>query len=82
MARTKRAQILMESSEYDQLEEIARQKGVSVAELIRQAIKQRYFLNDIDRRVALKEITAMHLPVDDWENMVRDIEIGHNAELS
>ena len=82
MGRTKRVQILMEPEEYRELEEIARQKGVSVAELIRTAVKERYFLASKKQGEAIADILAMNLPVGDWEAVEAEILEAHGDGLS
>ncbi|MBN1945753.1 MAG: ribbon-helix-helix domain-containing protein [Bradymonadales bacterium] len=81
MACTRRIQILMEPEEYEQIEKIARQKQVSVGELIRTAVRDRY-LGSPDRRLAAAErIAAMNLPGINWEEAKRDIEEGCDGGL-
>lgn len=81
MSRTKRAQILMEPDDYARLEEIARRKRVSVAELIREAVRERYLADD--RRRLIDEILAMELDLDleDWEEVEREVEDGHTDDV-
>ncbi len=74
MARTKRAQVLMEPEEYDRLEEIAKQQGVSVAELIREAVSERFFNTPQRRQQIVEEIFSMGLPTEDWS--ATELEIG------
>ncbi len=75
MARTRRAQILMEPQEYRRLEAIARVKKVSVAELICRAVRDRYFPPPPPNAKALVEgFFKLNLPVSDWEEMEREIE--------
>jgi hypothetical protein len=79
MARTKRAQILMEPAEYRQLEVLAAREGVSVAELVREAVRERY-LDAPPRKIeAAARITAMALPVVAWEDIDQEIEDAHDA---
>jgi len=42
MARTKRVQVLMEPEEHRRLERVAKERRVSVAELIRRAVRMQY----------------------------------------
>ena len=79
MARTKRAQILMEPAEYEQLEVLAAREGVSVADLVREAVRERY-LNTPPRKIEVAaRITAMALPVAEWEDIDRETENAHDA---
>jgi hypothetical protein len=79
MAATRRAQILMEPDEYVKLESLARSEKVSVAELIRRAIRRCYFLPPADRTSLVSEICSMDLPLGDWSE--QDITDGHDAAL-
>ena len=81
MGKTKRAQILMAPEEYRDLEKIARQKGVSVAELIRTAVQERYFIASEKQGAAIEDILAMNLPVDDWEALEAEILEAHRGGL-
>ncbi len=81
MARTKRAQILMEPAEYKQLEVRAAQEGVSVAELVREAVRERYLQSSPRKTEAAARITAMKLPVVDWEDVDHDIEGAHDSDV-
>ena len=82
MARTRRAQILMEPSDYERLEQLARRKGLSVAELIRNAVHAHYFLRPADPSGIVEEISGMNLPLDDWEVLEDEIAEGHTDGLS
>ena len=81
MPHTKRAQVLMDPAEYRKLEKIARQKGVSVAELIRVTVRERYLLTDDRRREAVEDILAMSIPAEDWGKTEEEIEEAHVADL-
>ncbi len=81
MAQTRRAQILMEPGEYSRLEKLARQGGVSVAELIRRAVKEQYFAATTAAPKAARRICGMNLPVIEWDEAERDIVEGHNGAL-
>ncbi len=75
MARSKRAQVLMEPEEYALLEQIAADKQVSVAELIRTAVQERYLRLVPDRKALLQQMLA-HSGFDlpDWDELSTDIE--------
>lgn len=79
MAATRRAQILMDPEEYSRLEELARREKVSVAELIRRAVRRCYLLPREERRALVEEICSMELPLGDWNE--RDITDSHDAGL-
>ena len=67
---TKKTTILFPPNVYRQLERVAREQGVSVAQLVRQAAIQSYLLADQrTRREAVRAIAAMNLPVGSWREM-------------
>ena len=72
----------MEPEEYQRLEEIARNKDMSVAELIRNAVRERYFSNTEDRNRIVEEIIGMNLPTEEWDKVEEEIAEAHRAELS
>lgn len=74
VARSKRAQVLMEPEEYRRLERIASQEGCSVAELIRRAVRERYLTSVDDRRSLVEGLIALNLDVGDWEGLKSELE--------
>lgn len=82
MAQTKRAQILMAPEEYQRLEDIAQQREVSVAELIRAAVRECYFVRAEDPKKLVASICNMNMPLDDWEVLESEIEETHGNGLS
>jgi predicted DNA-binding ribbon-helix-helix protein len=81
MTASKRAQILMEPEDYRRLEEIARQKNVSVAELIRSAVRERYLGGGAERRAGVESICSMNLPVIPWAEAEAEIAKAHGDVL-
>ena len=81
MTASKRAQILMEPEDYQRLEEIARQKKASVAELIRTAVRERYLGGGAGRRASVESICSMSLPVIPWDEAEAEIEEAHGDVL-
>ena len=78
MARTKRAQILMEPVEYKQLEDIARSEDCSVAELVREAVREKYGIGARDRKEVLKKLLSYSFPIEeDWPTLKKEIEGKH-----
>jgi len=71
----------MEPGEYGRLEKLARQSGVSVAELVRRAVKEQYFAGSKTAPKAAKRICSMNLPVIEWDEAEKDIAEGHNGAL-
>jgi hypothetical protein len=83
MAEFRKAQVLLEPEEYQRLEEIATRRGVSVPELIRTTVRERYLPVEQDRRAAAEEICRMNLPIDwgTWEEIEKEIEAAHDSSL-
>ena len=80
-AKTKRTQILMAPQEYEQLRKIARSRRLSVAELIRQAVQERYLGLGQHRTVLLEQMFAMNIPVDDWSNLDAEVATAHSDDF-
>lgn len=76
MSLAKRTHVLLDEEQYKQLEQLARQKKVSVGALIREAIEKVYHTGKKDQLKAVETIAAMNLPVDDWEKMEKEIVEG------
>ena len=82
MARTRRAQVLMEPEEYAILERLAEERGVSVSDLIRAAVRETYLSVAHSGQGYVDDIAAMNVPIGDWEEIEREIEEGHRAGVS
>ncbi len=78
MARSKRAQILMEPVEYERLESIAHYKGCSVAELVREAVREKYGTGSSDKKAIVDRLTEHAIPLPDWEELKTEIENRHS----
>lgn len=81
MARTKRAQVLMEPDEYERLESIAAERDVPVAELIRTAVRERYLLTREERARMVDRILGLDLPVVEWEEAEDEVVEAHGDGL-
>ena len=82
MAKTKRAQVLMEPVEYRQLEDIARTEDCSVADLVREAVREKYFTGTLDKREVVKRISDLNLPInDDWDVLKKELEQGYDEDV-
>jgi len=81
MAHTRRVQILMEPDEYEQLVRIAERRAVSVAELIRSAVRSVYLRSTDERTAAVDRIASMDLPTAPWPDLKREIEEACDAGL-
>jgi predicted DNA-binding ribbon-helix-helix protein len=81
MASTRRTQLLMDPAEYRRLQAIARKRKVSVADLIRSAVREVYLEPAPNREAIVEAILAMRLPKLDWDSVRSEIEEMH-ADLS
>lgn len=79
MARTRRTQILMEPDEFRRLRALARQRKTSIAQLVRQAVRQVYLelSEPEDRKAIVERMLNMNLPVIEWADAKKEIEDAH-----
>jgi hypothetical protein len=84
MAKTKRVQVLMEPLEFAALERLARSRGSSVADLIREAARAQY-LDAADgrhrARAAALFLSLPDAPLPDWSVLKQEIEDRRGAAL-
>jgi hypothetical protein len=84
MAKTKRVQVLMEPVEFAALERLARSRGSSVADLIREAARAQYLdAADLGRRSRAVEL-FLSLPdasLPDWNVLKQEIEDRRGSAL-
>lgn len=81
MSRTRRAHVDMDPSEYEALAQLAAARHVSVATLIRAAVRTAYLETRAPRAEAVDQIAAMCLPVDPWPQMKEALEDAYDAGL-
>jgi Ribbon-helix-helix protein, copG family len=84
MAKTKRVQVLMEPVEFAALERLARSRGSSVADLIREAARAQY-LDTTDRsrraRAATLFLSLPDAPLPDWNVLKHEIEDRRGSSI-
>ena len=69
MAMNKRAEILFSQEELDALKREATQRGVSLGELVRDAVRRTYLQPSAERRkAAIKWLTSQEVDVGSWED--------------
>jgi hypothetical protein len=80
VARTRRTQILLDPEEFRRLRALARQRKVSLAQLIRQAVRQAYLdpAAAEDRLAIVERMLSMNLPVMEWADAKKEIENAHS----
>jgi hypothetical protein len=78
---TTRLQVLLEDDEYRRFRQLARKRGMSMAEWVRQALRLAYRqepLGDREKKLAAVRAASRHnFPTADIEEMLREIEQGY-----
>lgn len=73
MGLTHKTTVLLSRTLHRQLTQLARERGQSLGELVRQACERQYGVVDAEARVAAVEaIEAMRLPVGPVERMIAE----------
>jgi hypothetical protein len=84
MAKTKRVQVLMEPKEFDQLERVARKRGSSVSDLMREAARAQYLV-DFDRsrrsRAAQNFLGLPDVTLPDWKAIKNELADRHDETV-
>jgi hypothetical protein len=80
---TRRLQVLLEEERFAQLEHLARQRGTTVAALVRDALDRTYASDLPPAHVAAERFLARE-PIDlgSWDDAKRDIEDSLDRDLS
>lgn len=74
----------MEPSEYKRLQELSAREGVSIAELVRRAVADRYFVPDGKerKRKALDSfLKSSPIPLGDWSELKKELTDRYGAHL-
>ncbi|MGE5787140.1 MAG: CopG family transcriptional regulator [Myxococcales bacterium] len=81
MAKTRRVQILMDPREFDLLERVARKRGSSVSDLMREAARAQYLV-DVDRtrstRAAQNFLSLPDVSLPDWKAVKNELADRHD----
>ena len=79
---TKRMQVLIEDGEYQRIRRVARRRGMTLAEWVRQALRAAYReepLGDRDKKLAAIRAAAKHeFPTADIDQMLAEIASGYD----
>jgi hypothetical protein len=82
---SKRLQVLLDETEFDDLREAARRQGVPVSEWVRRALREarrRQPRGDIEsKRQALRKAMQYEFPAPDIDQMLAEIEQGYPKDL-
>ena len=81
MARTREARVLLEDEEYERLETLAGQRGISVSDLIREAVRDRFTPLTEQRRRAVEAICRIRIPLPKWDVLEDEIAEAHGGDL-
>jgi predicted DNA-binding protein len=81
MAGTREARVLLENEEYERLETLASRRGVSVSDLIREAVRDRFTPVAEQRRRAFEAICRISIPLPEWEVLEAKIAEAHGRDL-
>jgi hypothetical protein len=81
MAIDKRVQVLMEPGEFSQLEAIAASQGVSLGELIRQAVRERYLTHAEQRLTAAERLCQLDLATIQSEHLDASLMLARSEGL-
>jgi predicted ATP-grasp superfamily ATP-dependent carboligase len=74
----------MEPSEYKRLQELSAREGVSIAELVRRAVADRYFLPDGKerKRKALDSfLNSSPMPIEAWSVLKKELADRYGAHI-
>ena len=77
----KRVQVLMEPAEFIQIDALATSQGVSVGELIRQAVRERYLTHTDQRQTAASQLCRLNLPQLDPEHLEAALTLARTEGL-
>lgn len=81
MARTREARVLLEDEEYERLETLAGQRGVSVSDLIREAVRDRFTPLAEQRKRAVEAICRISISLPEWDVLEAEIAEAHGGDL-
>jgi hypothetical protein len=77
MAKTKRVQVLMEPHEFEVLEDLARKRGASVSDLMREAARAQLLaqVGLARRSEAVRQFLGLQeTPMPSWKNLKAELE--------
>jgi len=82
---TKRLQVILQDSEYREIQKIARSRRMSIAEWVRQALalaRRREPLTDVSKKLEAIRVAVQHeFPTADIDQMLAEIESGYANEF-
>ncbi|MCM8813836.1 MAG: type II toxin-antitoxin system HicB family antitoxin [Candidatus Omnitrophica bacterium] len=79
---TQKTTLLLSPELHKQLTELAALTHVSVGELIRRAVVERYLLSDRQKRLAaVRGLSQLNAPTGNWQTIEREIAAAKLADL-
>jgi predicted DNA-binding protein len=73
---TERTQVLLSPAQRARVERLARERGVSIGAVVREAIEAYTATDGSSREQALDALEALDAPVGDWQDMKQEILRG------
>jgi hypothetical protein len=77
---SERLEIRLEPEQLEKLKKDARDRNVSVGEIVREAITQKYDTATAGKIAAAKDLAMIGAPVKEWQEMKKEIEAGRTDE--
>lgn len=77
-----RLEIRLDPQQLQNLKDEAAAKGTSVADLVREAISQRYAVSREEKLKAVQQMANINAPVADWNQIKKEIETGYLKDES
>lgn len=73
---SERLEIRLEPRQLQRLKKEAEEKKLTVGELVREAIDQKYSVTRDEKVEAAQKLCDLRLPVKEWSEMKKEIEAG------
>ncbi len=73
---TERLEIRLEPRQLQRLKKEAEENKLTIGELVREAIDQKYTVDRDEKIEEAKKLCGLNLPVKDWAEMKKEIEAG------
>lgn len=75
-----RLEIRLHPEQLQKLKDEAAAKNISVGNIVREAIAQRYAVSRDEKLKAVQQMAEINAPVTDWKQMKKEIESGYLKE--
>lgn len=81
MAQTRHVHMLMEPSDYERLEAVARSSNQSVAALVRAAVRERYLSPSRSEVSPVERLAALRLDLPCWDTLAAELTEAKDGGL-